>query len=282
MSRMFQRACRLRVGDILIRDLDVSFRIQKSLRARRANTAEIFVYNLNEDHRRELAAAERVMTRLEAGHGDSLFQIFAGELRRARSYQQGTNWVTEIRNRDGHRAMRTTRLAQTFRGRVDLERVLEAAVEQVTSQGDIGAGNVMRAMRGRALESGATSLRAPVLFGSAYDWLVETLRSAGLEVSIQDSELLALPVGQALDVMVELNVDSGLQGSPDISNDKKGYRKSGLLTCRSLLQSDLDPGRKVHVVSKMHDVIARIDRAEYVGDTRSDTEWYVDIEGKPL
>src|SRR5690606_14646912 len=112
--------------------------------------------------------------------------------------------------------------------------------------------------------------------GAAADSLTAILHAAGLRWSVQDGVVWIAPRGarapQPDSVLVRDG--SGLAGPPSISTE-------GLLEIRMFLIPDVYPGRHIRVESERIKGPWQVERAVYVGDSRSD-EWTITCECKEL
>jgi hypothetical protein len=97
----------------------------------------------------------------------------------------------------------------------------------------------------------------------------------GYSWSIQDKEIQILgPLDTVGGKVITLEVGTGLIGSPQVG-------EKGIVKVRSLLQTDLLPGRGVKILSRLIDGFFRIEKSTFEGDTWGQA-WYVDLECKPI
>jgi hypothetical protein len=103
---LFNRVAEITIGKpgtpkaVVIRDLRMSFRVHKDT-SRGGNTADITIYNLNED---KLARITRgTPARIKAGYanGDGLQLLFAGKVNALNRRNNGVDSLTEINCSDG-------------------------------------------------------------------------------------------------------------------------------------------------------------------------------------
>jgi hypothetical protein len=270
---LFQRRIQVQVDTIQISDLDVTFKVEKSLGSD-PNTAEIQVYNLNTDHRGQLQALKSVYCLLLVSYGsDPPGCIFRGDLHDALSRREGLDWITTVRSGDGAQALKG-RINKSFKAGTSVETVIrEAAAGMGLSTVDVKA--LLAGVGGRG--GGRQYMKGTVLSGSAANELDRVTSAAGLEWSIQDGVLQLLPRAEALaGTAVVLSADTGMIGSPALDS-------KGVLKAKSLLMPDLFPGRKVQVVSATipDGSFYRVERITYTGSTFG-PEWYCDMELKAL
>lgn len=267
MSELFGRRWRVTVGTIASSDVAVRFKVTKTL-SESANTAEIDVYNLSRDHRREIRSARRPPVRLEVGYRDiPPWIIFQGDSRRVDVLHDSQDWITKVTAGDGEHALRTARATRSFATDTRLDTVVRYFAEAI----GVGAGNVSETLQGRGLDQlGDVFPSGFVASGRASMHLTTLLRSAGLTWSIQDGVLQVIPRGGALSRQaVRLASGSGLVGSPTVGKDRT-------VNAKALLQPDLVPGQRVQLESDVIDGLYRIEKAEYSGETRGN-DWYADL-----
>ena len=282
--RIFGRTYRIQIKDLDVSELRCVFKIQRSLRPV-PNTAELSIYNLNEDHRRSLeqmptrpdgvtlkqaVASPKLypMMSVEAGYEDSMPLLYLGEVRTAHSVVDGPNIVTKVSTGDGEKEQRESRINVPIGPKTSIDFALTSLVKAL----GIGEGN-LRAMIPKVRLNGAANMYVAggVLSGSAADELTAFCKSANLEWSISNGQLLLLDRTAPLNGKgYLLSADTGLVGSPSIDN-------LGVVSFRSFILPNLEPGRLVVIESKFVKGTYRIDDATYTGDTEG-KEWYVDCK----
>lgn len=272
MTELFDRRATLRVDTIEIRDLRFTFSVERTLRTT-PNRAQIHVFNLNPQHRNQLAGLGEVHTELTVGYRDHQHTIFSGDLRSARSKYASPDWDTTIEGADGGRAHRTARVNRSYRRGTSLE----TAVRDLADALGLGHGNLVDAMRSaRLIGAGLDFVGGTTIRGAASTELEQLARTMGLEVSVQNGTLQFLPIGAALDggsLIVEQ--DSGLIGDVEVDT------KTGGLKFKTLLIPDLAPGRKVEPRTRtLRGGHYRITKCTYKGDTHG-PDWYVECEASP-
>jgi hypothetical protein len=269
MTTLFRRKCIVTVGTIQIRDLDVTFTIEKSLK-REPNKCDLAIYNLNDDHRLQLAQQKVVPVKVEAGYEEQTSLIFAGDLRSAHSTRDGADIITKLSSGDGEHKLRSTRINKSFAKGTSVHTVLEEAAKAL----GVGLGNAVEAFKKKGLQGvGDIFSGGTVLSGNAANEVDGLAKSAGLEWSVQDGNLQILERGRALEgVAVRLAPSTGLVGSPTIDN-------KGLIRATCLMIPDVFPGRQVSIESEAVRGVYRVDRCVYNGDTFG-TEWTIQLECK--
>lgn len=267
--RLWRRQYTVTVDTIRTSELDVQFGASKTL-AKEANTCDLIVYNLNEDHRRELGMLTGgPAVTIEAGYVENIGQIYAGQLREVTSYQRGPDWITELHSGDQEERLAKARINRSYSAGTRVDVVVKDLAESMK----VGLGNSIKAaLTGNLRDAGREFLKGVTFSGSNTRELDRMLKSIGKEWSIQDGELQVVDTGYALPgPTIRLDPKSGLIGSPTLGSDY-------VLKARSLMNHSIVPGRAVEVESKeVTKALYRVERCDYAGDTFG-TDWYVDFE----
>lgn len=277
----YGRVWRLRVNDLQFSgegkpgELAVSFDIVKTAK-REPNTATIQVYNLSKDHQKQLEALSvnkgqgRISCSLHAGFQGQLSQIFRGDLRRATTYRDGPELVTEISGEDGGRSIIWARVNKSFPPGTSVETVAKACAEAM----GVGVGNIPEIIRGKRMgRAGNTYFDGCVLSGNAATELDHILRALGLRYSVQDGAIQATELGRPLQASaVLLSPSTGLVGRPSVNAD-------GTVNVQALLAPDHYPHRRVKVESENVNGLYWINKVQLLGDT-SGQNWYSNMELK--
>jgi hypothetical protein len=267
---LFDRRCAVQVDTLRIEGLDVSFTIQKSLAAKTPNSAEIEIWNLNEDHRKQLQELERVYVDLQAGYAGGMSLLFRGDLRNVVSRRDGPDWITSVSSGSGQHG-RKRRVKKSFAPKATVKEVLQAAAEAMgVKLGNSAATFVAASIKGTAARS---FFNGYTMAGSAEQELDRLVRSCGLRWSVQDDELQIIESGKALqDEAIYLSPSTGLIGSPEIGN-------RGIVNVRSLMIPDAFPGRRALLESRHINGVHRIETTRHLGGTH-ETDWFIDYEMK--
>ena len=282
MANLFGREISINIGGTLIRTkfvegqiapiLRASFRIEKTIK-KEPNKANISIYNLNPDNRK-LFQEQNLPTIIEAGYIDNTSQIFSGDLTFSQNKLEGEDWVTILQAGDGAKQYKSARINTSFKGPVKVGDVLRTAADAM----GLKLGNVAQKISQGSIRGALTEFtNGAVLSGKAEIQLDKVVKSMGYSWSIQDGQLQLLDPTETIGTQaILLTPGTGLIGTPEAG--EKGFVKA-----RSLLQPSLLPGQRVQIVSK-NEVVSGFFRAEkciFVGDTWG-TDWYVDIEARPL
>lgn len=262
--------------------LDIEFTIERNLTAT-ANTAEILVYNLSEQTRKTLQAFDgAVPVELHAGSDPGPIDpgwapglLFKGKLREITSANQGADWITRVSSGDGDEANKLVSFS------IGPGASLTEAVNKLIKEMQVSIGNAKTAILGASfLNGGGTQMPSgAIMHGPAGQQLERLLRAMGKSMSIQNGELQILDSGKPDNQTAYVcNIDNGLIGSPEIATIKNsaGVKVKGGCKFRSLLTSEIYPGRQVKVESQQVNGYFRVISCSYQGQYAG-PDWYVDV-----
>ncbi len=293
MTRIFDRSIRIQIQDRLIEGLAVKFRVDKSL-SDNPNTADLTIINLqNNNSRSFLHGLQIPVVQINAGYlgrdptnpagnqpGSATSTtpglVFLGQMRELTNLREGTDWLTRLHTGDGDEALHTPVNFALGPGTS-----LQTAVKKVISDMGVGVGNAFTALaKGEFSEAGTQFINGMVSDGLGKDELKRLMRSAGLEASVQNGQIQAMPIGQPVNnTAVVLKSNTGLIGSPELGKDKK--TKEPVATFRTLLTTQIFPGAKVKIESEAVSGFFRVERVVYSGHTHQ-VDWYCDCEATGL
>lgn len=267
---------------IEVTDLRFTFKVKKNL-AKEPNTCEVVVTNMSEQTRASLQDRTLRVT-VSAGYEGTESVIFVGDSRHIDSAPEGADWSTKIQCGDGERGYRHGRVSESFRAGVPVTRVLQKIADGMGLDSAQVTG--VDGLRGRQYVGGYAA------HGRASRELDRILKGYGYEWSIQDGKLQVLaPEESTQESVILLSAETGLVGSPTLNtpsptqslnpftNKVETHGGRPTLKCKSLLQPELRPGRRVDVDSVvgvkgrfvLHEVV-------HTGDTAGG-EWYSELEG---
>lgn len=279
MTDLFNRNFVLNVGGLEIRSrveegksrptLKVTFRIERSLE-KNLNSAEVAIYNLNEESRAILQQADELPTSIQAGYIDNISEIFLGDLEYGNTVRTGTDWVTSIQSRDGATKSKN-RVSESFK-RIKIGDVLR----QLVDRSGLALGNAAeKALAGPQRGNATEFIKGIVVKGLAFDEIDRVARQMGLRFSVQNGEAQFLtPLETLSGKAILLSEGTGMIGSPEPG-------EKGLVSARSLLQPELIPGLRVQIKAAQINGLFRVEKSVFLGDTWG-TDWYTDIEAKPI
>lgn len=272
MARLFGREWYLSVGSLDLTDLDLAFKVTRSVR-REPNLAEIRIWNLSPETRAAIDRDQIVV--LRAGYEDPP-TLFRGEIRDVRTERDGqADFVTVVQARDGGRAYNDARMSRAYAPGTPALRVLRDAVAAL----EIGEGNLADFASAYALRTGSDGFAdGYVAAGPARRVLDALARGAGLRWSVQNGALQLMEQGRPLQRRaVVLAADSGLVESPTWNEG----RRRRTVTAKSLIQPGIEPGRIVVLESALITGDFEVRAIEYVGDTRGN-DWIATMELRPV
>jgi hypothetical protein len=266
------------VGPLIIDGLTVKFDVK--LDDSNLGKAEISVYNLNENHRKQIeqvvSYGAAMSVTLRAGYaGQEENILFKGKIREAASVKDPPDWITTFRTGDGDGAVQA-RISQSYPKGVDISVMILDAAKKLQESVGIGVGNLMTALKQGKTEDGMKTLlnTGGVMFGPLLKEIQNKLRTMGLEASIQDQELQVTPIGEPLLASVtRLTPATGLIGSPQ----KARVKEEAVLKVKALILPGLRPKRMIQVQSSLVSGLYVIRRVQYKGDT-SGNDWYAEME----
>ncbi len=265
------------------RALRVVFAIEKDDN-RDPNRATIEIFNLNKTNRGVLRAGSDLLQSskdaglvydwpliVQAGYGALKGQIFSGDIVRADSRLNGTDWVTTIEAEDGGTKFRSARISQSFGKGTPVLAVLNALLAEL----GVGPGNAPAHFAAPTSRGYVVFQNGVALTGKVSKLLDKYITSAGYQWSIQDGQLQVLaPDEVSLGLVTILSPLTGLVGSPE-------QGEKGIIKARSLLQPSIKPGSLVTMISNNVNGPYKATMCNYFGDSHGQ-DWYTECEGKPL
>lgn len=269
--RTFNRVAELQLGTLVVSDLRFAFTVERTLRPT-PGKATIQIYNLTEAHRQEIDELDTVPVVLTAGYEEGTHVVFNGDLRDVKNAYTAPDWITEISGTDGQ-ARRTARTRRSFRPGTMLSTVVQAIAGDL----GVGTGNVIAAIESARLAGASTEfVSGTTIDGNAWSQLVALCASAELELSIQNGQLQAIPLRQALEgTSLIVSSNTGMIGSPTKA-------KGGRVVFKCQMIPDLFPGRQVELRSRnVEGGQMRVTKATYRGDTHG-PDWWVECEAEPV
>lgn len=269
MSKQFMRKYELIVGTLLITDLDIVAKVERSLKKGGSSNCELTIYNLNPQHRALLEATSHPVVQLRAGYKDNIGTIYLGDMIRVCNRKNQENWETTLFSSDGGKENKFARINRSFKAGTSLQVVLAECAKATK----IKPGNLVQAAARAQIGGNKFFANGITVSGSTLRQFHKLLKSAGMEWSIQNGGFQVLDRGKSLmDTAVVLTNTSGLLEAPSIDTD-------GVVTLRALLNSDIMPGRQIVFKALSMEGIIRANTCTYDLDTQGDN-WDVQVEGK--
>lgn len=213
MPRQYKRSYELTIipntGDSrIVRSLRVSFEITKSVLSF-PNLARIEIYNPNPD---TLSVLQNKFTKviLNAGYEGDIRLLFKGEIRNVYQKKIGTDRIVTLYAGDGQRDWQNATFNKTFTENISISSAIKEVLktfEEVTE----GVVN--------GLPKVADKLRGQTLSGSSKDILDNFADEYGFTWSIQDGEVIIVPVEEPIrsNEAVLVNAATGMIGSPTVT-----------------------------------------------------------------
>lgn len=240
----------------------ITFDLSKSLSSS-LNNAKVSVFNLAPDTRALLETRGTAIT-LQAGYGEAIDTLFAGEVLKATTRYDPPNWVSEVDCVDGLNALRSAVLYQTFPEGMPRRAVISALVNRLVSKG---------VSRGVIEETSVlfAPLSSPLtVSGSIRNILDRLAFEWGFTWSIQDGVFEIRDVGKLRPgwrLVPLISPKSGLIGSPERTEEG--------LHIRCLLTPAIYPGQRFKLESSIKGIFQAI-KVNHRGDTHGG-DWTTDI-----
>lgn len=226
-----------------------------------ANISELHIYNLSETSR-NLIGREFTRVIIEAGYindsGNSVGQIFNGQIRDPKHDREGADWVTKVILGDGEQAIRRSVVNAQFAAGSSVEDIVEVLFLQYEEQG---------VTRGeRIFPEGLEPYARPVILnGSVKSELDKLGRSHGFYWSIQNNVFEVMPSNGWLPQTTVINSRTGLIGYPQTTDNG--------IKLTALINPQVRPKRLIKVESDFLDLnsdegLYRVGKIDYVADSR--------------
>jgi hypothetical protein len=283
MGELFNRACTVQMGTVLVSGLRTQFKIEKTEQVT-PSSAEITVWNLKRATRARMIQ-QSVPLVLMAGYGKDLGLLFNGDVAPSGIgvMRSGPDWLTTFKVADGLLSYQTDRVQISIPRNQTVQQVLTQALQQFRNL------NVQQTLAN--LRSGATPiagtfqqfLNGSAVSGRGLDEVQRICKSVGLRCTVVDGQLEIFPDTPTSqsgaypgETIPDLTPQTGLIGSPEPT-------KNAFIKFRCLLRPEIKPLRRVRVVWSVHPegLYVRAAKVTHLGDTRGQ-EWYTDVEGTAL
>jgi hypothetical protein len=219
----FLRKYELLIGEggkegLLITDFQIEFDIKKSSDSK-MNTATFRIYNLNQEHRRQLQALEAKDGFLffKVGYvGTPLVLLFTGNIIDFKVSRNGADVITELLCGDGYSYIRDSMVNISYPENVQLSKVLLDLAKLTGAS----VGNISGLAINKTFKNGLT------LNGRVYNYLDTYTKTHQMTWAINDGVISIKDVNSASsESAFVINKDNGLIGVPEIIGDKIGRKK---------------------------------------------------------
>lgn len=273
MSKTFKRKWKASVGSLSTDALRVQFKVTKTL-GKEPNSLDLYVWNFAEASRSKLTGSRLPVT-LEAGYEgqtSSVATIFSGDARTIDHIRDHADWKTHVQCGDGEKVYQFQHINKSFNAAAKFKDV----VKEVAKNLSVNLGNLEQALQ-NAPKVIDNFTKGFVANGRASDVLSGLLKSAGLEYSIHQGQLLVVEPGKAASTQVfRLSPTTGLVGSPDHTPpDQKG--KPATLKCRCLLNPQIIPAGIIQIDSAGVKGDFVVQKLDHQGDSHG-ADWTTVIE----
>jgi len=269
--------------------LRASFRVEQTL-VSVPNTAIISVFNLAPQTRKSVQMRNALFT-LEAGYIGDLSQangepclpiIIKGDLRRVQHVRRGPDWETRFEIGDGEFNFRWAQAIVSFIAGTKLSKVLKEIANQFKNY-DPNRIDITRFLS--MVDSPNSSVTGFFdAFTQGYSYAGNAMRALevllpGMQVSIQNGELLALKQGDAAPAVHAplLSPETGLLDSPEIGITTNYGGPPPLLKVKAFLFPQIVPGTLFQLQSAQYNGPFKAQKVIHTGDTGGQA-WWTEIE----
>lgn len=219
-TRQYLRVAELIVGKggdgLAIRDLRIAFEVVKTY-DETPNRATIKVYNLNDSNQNKVRTEYDDVV-LNVGYQGANAIIFRGNIQHVYRYADGTDWIVEIQAGDGDADYHKAIINESLAAGVPDTVLIDKAV-----------GTMPRSTKGPVKGIGPSgTMRGRVVSGPTRDVLRNVARQNNASWSIQDGQVVFVPVDGVLDdEAIVVSAGTGMLGTPEQGD--KGITVKSLL-----------------------------------------------------
>jgi len=246
--------------------LRVSFDIKKTLE-QTENDANIEIYNVSKDSYKLLQQVEEThIVQLSVGYENLIDTIFIGNIENSYYYREKSNWILNIKGKDGQENIQDNIINKSYRPGFDLKSVL---LDMIKSSNVLPKGAYDSAIKWieDKLSSGKKTQNGLTISGRLIDEVNKLLSEFNATLSIQDEKVqIIYKNSNNEDNIFLISPSSGLIGSPKDKGADEG------LEFKCLLIPKLKPGSLVKIESNTINDFYRVDSIIYKGDTHSN-DW---------
>lgn len=272
MTKLSGRIIRATLNTRRYQGLRMAFNVVSSTRPE-PNTAELSIWNLNEDSRANVVK-KAIPVIIEAGYAKTPGEIFKGYLRDGVSENKGVDWITTLISGDGDAAWRDSRVAESFAAGSKVDDVIKALFTRLGPT--VNAQNAIEAVKkGKFREALTEFTKGTVLYGKTVEELDKLIKSKKMQWFIEGGQVQvidrdAFVPGPAF----KLTHNTGLVGSPQVG-------EGTLVKCTSLLQPTFRLGRALVLDSDTAKGTFRIEKLTHQGDDYTQ-EFYTHVEARAV
>lgn len=272
MTKLYQRVVRATINTKRYEGLDMTFNVASSLRPE-PNTAELSIWNLNEDSRAAVVKKE-IPVLIEAGYAKTPGEIFKGYLRDGTSENKGQDFVTTLISGDGDQAWRDSRVAESFAKGSKIDDVIKVLFTRLGPT--VHAQNAIEAVKkGKFREALTEFTKGTVLYGKTVEELDKLIKSKKMQWFIEGGQVQVIDRDKYVPgPAFKLSHNTGLVGSPQVG-------EGSTIKITALLQPAMRLGRALVLDSDSAKGTFRIEKLTHNGDTASQN-FYTLIEARAV
>lgn len=274
MTQLYLRNVRATVGTKRYENLRMAFSVVTSIRPE-PNTAELSIYNLNEDSRTAVQQ-DKVPVVIEVSYGKTpqYAQIFKGYLRDAVSQNKGVDFITTLITGDGDIAWKESRVSESFAKGSKIDDVIAALFKKLGPTVDVNDA-LNNIKKGNFRQALTEFTKGTTLYGKTVEQLSKMMKSKKLEWWVDQGQIQVVPEFTILPgPTVKLTQTTGLIGSPQVGESK-------IIKITALIQPTFRLGRLLVLESDTANGNFRIEKITHMGDTW-DQAWYSLIEARAV
>lgn len=296
MGNLFNRVAKVVIGinpnDALVFDENfrITFDIKKDTTSF-ANQAAISIFNLNDEDREKLKNVLHQNNELEqkgepvlplllyAGYADNIGYelMFNGNMTAVIDKDTATEIETQISSGDGAVPLRNTFINLSFAAGVSMTSIVKQLSDELKM--DISTASDY-------LTQNIDFANGFSFTGKAKDCMDRVIKSSGLTWHIEKGQIVIIPNDKhTTDEIILLDKTSGLIGSPEkVIDSGTNFINPGDYdgwNVKSLLRPEINPGRRVKIVSRTANTIMTVRTIEHKGDSWGG-DWFTNIEVRKL
>lgn len=242
-------------------NLRITFDIKKTLE-QTENDCNIKIYNVSKDSYKFLQQInETYIVQLSVGYENIIDSIFIGDIENSYYYREKSNWILNIKGKDGQELIQDSIITKSYRAGFDLKSVL---LDMIKSSPIVPKGAYNNAIKWieDKLSLGTKTQNGLSISGRLIDEINKLLNEFNATLSIQDEKAQIIYNDSSnKDNIYLISPSTGLIGSPKDKGSEEG------LEFKCLLIPKLKPGSVVKIESNTINDFYRIDTIIYKGDT---------------
>lgn len=296
MAELFNRIVKIIIGvdpaTALVFDekFRITFDVKKDSTSM-ANQATVSIFNLNDEDREKIKNVAHKNSELEskgqpvlplllyAGYSKNIGYelMFSGDITSVIDKNNGTDIETQISTGDGAIPLRNTFINLSFAAGISVNSIVKQLSDELKMDISIASDY---------LTNNINFANGFSFTGKAKDCMDRVIKSAGLTWHIEKNQIVIIPNDKhTTDEIILLDKTSGLIGSPEkIVESGSNFINPGDYdgwNVKSLLRPEINPGRRIKVVSRIANALMTVRTLEHKGDTWSG-DWFTEIAIRKL